>query len=123
MYCPFLINASMHTFQLSHLWKASPYITYYIILKHLSRAKSLMGGRDLFPHDEISFKACVVYFFQVRNLTKFLDPSGLGVISFEDFHRGISAISNGGKSTLTCFYCLVNCSLCAVFVDSDGPAV
>ncbi|XP_028263784.1 rab11 family-interacting protein 3 isoform X1 [Parambassis ranga] len=33
---------------------------------------------------------------QVKNLTKFLDPSGLGVISFEDFHRGISAISNGG---------------------------
>ncbi|MEQ2220891.1 hypothetical protein ILYODFUR_010233 [Ilyodon furcidens] len=32
----------------------------------------------------------------VKDLTKFLDPSGLGVISFEDFHRGISAISNGG---------------------------
>ncbi|XP_061119986.1 rab11 family-interacting protein 3 [Syngnathus typhle] len=33
---------------------------------------------------------------QVKDLTKFLDPSGLGVISFEDFHRGISAIGNGG---------------------------
>uniref|UniRef100_A0A3B3ZMC4 Uncharacterized protein n=1 Tax=Periophthalmus magnuspinnatus TaxID=409849 RepID=A0A3B3ZMC4_9GOBI len=33
---------------------------------------------------------------QVKDLTKFLDPSGLGVISFEDFRRGISAISNGG---------------------------
>lgn len=33
---------------------------------------------------------------QVKDLTKFLDPSGLGVISFEDFHRGISAISSGG---------------------------
>ncbi|XP_053721768.1 rab11 family-interacting protein 3 isoform X1 [Synchiropus splendidus] len=33
---------------------------------------------------------------QVKDITKFLDPSGLGVISFEDFHRGISAISNGG---------------------------
>ncbi|XP_056285136.1 rab11 family-interacting protein 3 isoform X1 [Pseudoliparis swirei] len=33
---------------------------------------------------------------QVKDLAKFLDPSGLGVISFEDFHRGISAISNGG---------------------------
>ncbi|XP_068161680.1 rab11 family-interacting protein 3 [Antennarius striatus] len=33
---------------------------------------------------------------QVKDFTKFLDPSGLGVISFEDFHRGISAISNGG---------------------------
>ncbi|XP_033975246.1 rab11 family-interacting protein 3 isoform X3 [Trematomus bernacchii] len=32
----------------------------------------------------------------VKDLTKFLDPSGLGVISFEDFHRGITAISNGG---------------------------
>ncbi|KAK7123372.1 hypothetical protein R3I93_021707 [Phoxinus phoxinus] len=33
---------------------------------------------------------------QVKDLTRFLDPSGLGVISFEDFHRGISAISNEG---------------------------
>ncbi|XP_054913790.1 rab11 family-interacting protein 3 isoform X2 [Poeciliopsis prolifica] len=33
---------------------------------------------------------------QVKDLTKCLDPSGLGVISFEDFHRGISAISDGG---------------------------
>nr|XP_020461792.1 rab11 family-interacting protein 3 isoform X2 [Monopterus albus] len=33
---------------------------------------------------------------QVKDLTKFLDPSGLGVISFEDFHCGISAISSGG---------------------------
>lgn len=39
------------------------------------------------------------FFFQVKDLTKFLDPSGLGVISFEDFHRGISAISNGGESS------------------------
>ncbi|XP_058621467.1 LOW QUALITY PROTEIN: rab11 family-interacting protein 3 [Onychostoma macrolepis] len=34
---------------------------------------------------------------QVKDLTRFLDPSGLGVISFEDFHRGISAISNDGS--------------------------
>uniref|UniRef100_W5LJT5 RAB11 family interacting protein 3 (class II) n=1 Tax=Astyanax mexicanus TaxID=7994 RepID=W5LJT5_ASTMX len=34
---------------------------------------------------------------QVKDLTHFLDPSGLGVISFEDFHRGITAISNGGS--------------------------
>lgn len=33
---------------------------------------------------------------QVKDLTRFLDPSGLGVISFEDFHRGISTISSGG---------------------------
>ncbi|KAI1233909.1 Rab11 family-interacting protein 3, partial [Lamprotornis superbus] len=32
---------------------------------------------------------------QVKELTKYLDPSGLGVISFEDFHRGIRAIKNG----------------------------
>ncbi|XP_055786629.1 rab11 family-interacting protein 3-like isoform X2 [Salvelinus fontinalis] len=32
---------------------------------------------------------------QVKDLTKFLDPSGLGVISFENFYRGITAISNG----------------------------
>ncbi|NWS74248.1 RFIP3 protein, partial [Crotophaga sulcirostris] len=32
---------------------------------------------------------------QVKDLTKYLDPSGLGVISFEDFHRGIKAIKNG----------------------------
>uniref|UniRef100_A0A8C9NGK2 RAB11 family interacting protein 3 n=1 Tax=Serinus canaria TaxID=9135 RepID=A0A8C9NGK2_SERCA len=31
----------------------------------------------------------------VKDLTKYLDPSGLGVISFEDFHRGIRAIRNG----------------------------
>ncbi|XP_060727170.1 rab11 family-interacting protein 3 isoform X2 [Tachysurus vachellii] len=34
---------------------------------------------------------------QVKDLTRFLDPSGLGVISFEDFHRGITAIGNGGS--------------------------
>ncbi|XP_026056428.1 rab11 family-interacting protein 3-like isoform X1 [Carassius auratus] len=34
---------------------------------------------------------------QVKDLTRFLDPSGLGVISFEDFQRGISAISNEGS--------------------------
>lgn len=34
---------------------------------------------------------------QVKDLTKYLDPSGLGVISFEDFHRGIRAIKNGGE--------------------------
>nr|XP_056722242.1 rab11 family-interacting protein 3 [Euleptes europaea] len=32
---------------------------------------------------------------QVKDLTKFLDPTGLGVISFEDFYRGITAIRNG----------------------------
>ncbi|CAO2642360.1 Rab11 family-interacting protein 3 [Lemmus lemmus] len=32
---------------------------------------------------------------QVTDLTQYLDPSGLGVISFEDFHQGIVAIRNG----------------------------
>ncbi|NXD31013.1 RFIP3 protein, partial [Spelaeornis formosus] len=35
------------------------------------------------------------FWLQVKDLTKYLDPSGLGVISFEDFHRGIRAIRNG----------------------------
>ncbi|XP_005295622.2 rab11 family-interacting protein 3 isoform X1 [Chrysemys picta bellii] len=36
---------------------------------------------------------------QVKDLTKYLDPSGLGVISFEDFYRGISAIRNGDSDS------------------------
>ncbi|XP_043945264.1 rab11 family-interacting protein 3-like isoform X2 [Protopterus annectens] len=32
---------------------------------------------------------------QVKDLTKYLDPTGLGVISFEDFYRGIATISSG----------------------------
>lgn len=46
--------------------------------------------------------------FQVKDLTRFLDPSGLGVISFEDFHRGISAIS--GEGTVQTF--TVNLKIC-----------
>lgn len=35
---------------------------------------------------------------QVKELTKYLDPAGLGVIGFDDFCRGIAAIkNNGGK--------------------------
>lgn len=37
---------------------------------------------------------------QVTDLTRYLDPSGLGVISFEDFYRGIEAIRNGGESPI-----------------------
>lgn len=49
----------------------------------------------------ILFECLMLFFiFQVKDLTKFLDPSGLGVISYEDFHRGISAISNGGEFTV-----------------------
>ncbi|XP_044835885.1 rab11 family-interacting protein 3 isoform X2 [Mauremys mutica] len=36
---------------------------------------------------------------QVKDLTKYLDPSGLGVISFEDFYRGIGAIRNGDSDS------------------------
>ncbi|XP_041085694.1 rab11 family-interacting protein 3-like isoform X2 [Polyodon spathula] len=36
---------------------------------------------------------------QVKDLTRFLDPGGLGVISFEDFYRGITAISNRGSDS------------------------
>ncbi|XP_078519175.1 rab11 family-interacting protein 3 isoform X1 [Lissotriton helveticus] len=32
---------------------------------------------------------------QVKDLTRYLDPAGLGVIGFEDFYRGISQIRNG----------------------------
>uniref|UniRef100_A0A3Q3W2C6 Uncharacterized protein n=1 Tax=Mola mola TaxID=94237 RepID=A0A3Q3W2C6_MOLML len=41
---------------------------------------------------------------QVKDLTKFLDPSGLGVISFEDFHRGITTISNGDPNLYSVNY-------------------
>uniref|UniRef100_A0A8D0L1V2 Rab11 family-interacting protein 3 n=1 Tax=Sphenodon punctatus TaxID=8508 RepID=A0A8D0L1V2_SPHPU len=36
---------------------------------------------------------------QVKDLTKYLDPSGLGVISFEDFYQGITAIRNGDSDS------------------------
>ncbi|XP_070617115.1 rab11 family-interacting protein 3 isoform X2 [Erythrolamprus reginae] len=39
---------------------------------------------------------------QVKDLIKFLDPIGLGVISFEDFCRGISAIRNGDPESQLC---------------------
>ncbi|XP_072125342.1 rab11 family-interacting protein 3 isoform X2 [Mobula birostris] len=35
---------------------------------------------------------------QVKELTKYLDPAGLGVIGFDDFCRGIAAIKNNGDS-------------------------
>lgn len=44
------------------------------------------------------FLVTLLLSLQVKDLTKYLDPSGLGVISFEDFHRGIRAIRNGGES-------------------------
>ncbi|ELW67756.1 Rab11 family-interacting protein 3 [Tupaia chinensis] len=41
--------------------------------------------------------ALLVISGKVKGLTRYLDPSGLGVISFEDFHQGITAIRNGGS--------------------------
>ncbi|XP_025779031.1 rab11 family-interacting protein 3 [Puma concolor] len=38
----------------------------------------------------------------VKDLTKYLDPGGLGVISFEDFYRGITAIRNGESDGQLC---------------------
>lgn len=39
---------------------------------------------------------------QVKDLTKFLDPAGLGVITFEDFYRGILAIRNEDPDSQLC---------------------
>ncbi|XP_048465427.1 rab11 family-interacting protein 3 isoform X1 [Rhincodon typus] len=36
---------------------------------------------------------------QVKELTKYLDPAGLGVIAFDDFCRGIAAIKNGDSDS------------------------
>ncbi|XP_042293428.1 rab11 family-interacting protein 3 isoform X2 [Sceloporus undulatus] len=50
---------------------------------------------------------------QVKDLTGFLDPAGLGVISFEDFYRGISAIRNGADP---------DNQLCAMGYDAQDEA-
>ncbi|XP_058536393.1 rab11 family-interacting protein 3 isoform X2 [Ochotona princeps] len=39
---------------------------------------------------------------QVKDLTKYLDPSGLGVMSFADFLQGITAIRNGDRDGQLC---------------------
>ncbi|XP_056153599.1 uncharacterized protein LOC130127912 [Lampris incognitus] len=70
----------------------------------LLRTESTRGCVFGYTPLKMHFKLAPVYIQEflmtysdtVKDLTKFLDPSGLGVISFEDFHRGISAISNGG---------------------------
>ncbi|XP_077173060.1 rab11 family-interacting protein 3 isoform X1 [Paroedura picta] len=57
---------------------------------------ALDGDGDGFVRIEEFIQFATVYGAeQVEDLTKFLDPAGLGVISFEDFYRGISAIRNG----------------------------
>ncbi|XP_017596723.1 PREDICTED: rab11 family-interacting protein 3 [Corvus brachyrhynchos] len=55
----------------------------------LALEPELEQDADLGPELELDL------WLQVKDLTKYLDPSGLGVISFEDFHRGIRAIKNG----------------------------
>jgi hypothetical protein len=47
----------------------------------------------------------LIWPLQVKDLTQYLDPSGLGAISFEDFHQGIMAIRNGGQSSSLCAHC------------------
>lgn len=39
---------------------------------------------------------------QVKDLTQYLDPSGLGVMSFADFYHGITAIRNGDRDGQLC---------------------
>uniref|UniRef100_A0A2K5CTN7 RAB11 family interacting protein 3 n=1 Tax=Aotus nancymaae TaxID=37293 RepID=A0A2K5CTN7_AOTNA len=57
---------------------------------------ALDGDGDGFVRieDFVQF-ARLIWQLQVKDLTKYLDPSGLGVISFEDFYQGITAIRNG----------------------------
>nr|XP_007978322.2 rab11 family-interacting protein 3 isoform X1 [Chlorocebus sabaeus] len=57
---------------------------------------ALDGDGDGFVRIEDFVQFATVYGAeQVKDLTKYLDPSGLGVISFEDFYQGITAIRNG----------------------------
>ncbi|PNI19105.1 RAB11FIP3 isoform 3, partial [Pan troglodytes] len=57
---------------------------------------ALDGDGDGFVRIEDFIQFATVYGAeQVKDLTKYLDPSGLGVISFEDFYQGITAIRNG----------------------------
>ncbi|XP_059887355.1 rab11 family-interacting protein 3 isoform X3 [Delphinus delphis] len=57
---------------------------------------ALDGDGDGFVRIEDFVQFATVYGAeQVKDLTRYLDPSGLGVISFEDFYRGITAIRNG----------------------------
>ncbi|XP_033285213.1 rab11 family-interacting protein 3 isoform X6 [Orcinus orca] len=57
---------------------------------------ALDGDGDGFVRIEDFVQFATVYGAeQVKDLTRYLDPSGLGVISFEDFYQGITAIRNG----------------------------
>ncbi|XP_030744860.2 rab11 family-interacting protein 3 isoform X2 [Echinops telfairi] len=58
--------------------------------------EALDGDGDGLVHTEDFVQFATAYGAeQVKDLTRFLDPGGLGVISFEDFFRGIAAIRDG----------------------------
>ncbi|XP_036316027.1 rab11 family-interacting protein 3 isoform X2 [Pipistrellus kuhlii] len=64
---------------------------------------ALDGDGDGFVRVEDFVQFATVYGAeQVKDLTKYLDPSGLGVISFEDFYQGITAIRNGDSDGQLC---------------------
>ncbi|XP_039102707.1 rab11 family-interacting protein 3 [Hyaena hyaena] len=64
---------------------------------------ALDGDGDGFVRIEDFVQFATVYGAeQVKDLTKYLDPCGLGVISFEDFCRGITAIRNGESDGQLC---------------------
>uniref|UniRef100_A0A452V684 RAB11 family interacting protein 3 n=1 Tax=Ursus maritimus TaxID=29073 RepID=A0A452V684_URSMA len=64
---------------------------------------ALDGDGDGFVRIEDFVQFATVYGAeQVKDLTKYLDPCGLGVISFEDFYRGIAAIRNGESDGQLC---------------------
>ncbi|XP_047568907.1 rab11 family-interacting protein 3 isoform X4 [Lutra lutra] len=64
---------------------------------------ALDGDGDGFVRIEDFVQFATVYGAeQVKDLTKYLDPGGLGVISFEDFCRGITAIRNGESDSQLC---------------------
>ncbi|XP_039740644.1 rab11 family-interacting protein 3 isoform X3 [Pteropus medius] len=64
---------------------------------------ALDGDGDGFVRIEDFVQFATVYGAeQVKDLTKYLDPSGLGVISFEDFYQGITAIRNGDSDSQLC---------------------
>ncbi|XP_058566948.1 rab11 family-interacting protein 3 isoform X2 [Neofelis nebulosa] len=64
---------------------------------------ALDGDGDGFVRIEDFVQFATVYGAeQVKDLTKYLDPGGLGVISFEDFYRGITAIRNGESDGQLC---------------------
>lgn len=64
---------------------------------------ALDGDGDGFVRIEDFVQFATVYGAeQVTDLTRYLDPSGLGMISFEDFYQGIEAIRNGDPDGPLC---------------------